>query len=64
MYDRPVDHLPHKRLVTSLHCDKGGQPETVVATCRPQHGLHHGDDYQSDRRIRSESLLKLKNDIY
>lgn len=51
MYDRPVDHLPHKRLVTSLHCDKGGQPETVVATCRPQHGLHHGDDYQSDRRI-------------
>ena len=24
VYDRLVDHLPHKRLVTLLHCDKGG----------------------------------------
>ena len=64
VYDRLVDHLPHKRLVTLLHCDKGGQPETVVATRRPQHDLHHGGDYQRDWRIRSESLLKLKNDIY
>ena len=28
-----------------------------VATCRPQHGLHHDGDYQRDWRIRSESLF-------